>query len=389
MLKDAPRDIKILFDLKTIRTRSKALFERALSGESSHFSINKDKLNEASSLVATETKKNYPGLSVPFHSRWRHFEGSDAYNTFLKATSVLSSEAKLRTKLDLVVLSVLLDAGAGPSWSYNTKEGKTLSRSEGLAVASLEGYLSGKFGKDTVSGETLSKFKSSDMASIFQVTDQNPLVGIEGRASIINALGKHLVSSGANSPSDFFQNLFNKKEASIQEVFSNLIELLFPIWPKRFEMDGINLGDTWEHRALNFGGRTGRLIPFHKLTQWLTYSVIEPFEEANIKILDIDALTPLPEYRNGGLLIDTGVISCKGDTLRDFTPQDEFVVELRALTIRLIDDLSLLVKEKLSAPLPLAAILQGGTWSAGRAIALSKRKDGSPPFSVVSDGTVF
>jgi hypothetical protein len=39
--------------------------------------------------------------------------------------------------------------------------------------------------------------------------------------------------------------------------------------------------------------------------------------------------------------------------------------------------------------LPLAKILQGGTWAAGRKIARERRADGSPPLRVVSDGTVF
>jgi len=38
--------------------------------------------------------------------------------------------------------------------------------------------------------------------------------------------------------------------------------------------------------------------------------------------------------------------------------------------------------------LPLACILEGGTWAAGRALAAEKR-NGNPPFAVNSDGTVF
>jgi hypothetical protein len=39
--------------------------------------------------------------------------------------------------------------------------------------------------------------------------------------------------------------------------------------------------------------------------------------------------------------------------------------------------------------LPLAKVLEGGTWAAGRIIARRLRADGSPPLNVVSDGTVF
>jgi len=38
--------------------------------------------------------------------------------------------------------------------------------------------------------------------------------------------------------------------------------------------------------------------------------------------------------------------------------------------------------------LPLAKVLEGGSWAAGRALA-EKHRGGLPPLRVVSDGTVF
>ena len=38
---------------------------------------------------------------------------------------------------------------------------------------------------------------------------------------------------------------------------------------------------------------------------------------------------------------------------------------------------------------PLASVLEGGTWAAGRRIARERRADGSPPLKIISDGTVF
>lgn len=41
--------------------------------------------------------------------------------------------------IDLYLISVLLDAGAGTGWSYKSQEnGRVYRRSEGIAVASLE-----------------------------------------------------------------------------------------------------------------------------------------------------------------------------------------------------------------------------------------------------------
>ena len=56
---------------------------------------------------------------------------------------------------------------------------------------------------------------------------------------------------------------------------------------------------------------TNGLIPFHKLSQWLAYSLIEPLQAAGIAVTDIDGLTGLAEYRNGGLFVDAGVISLR------------------------------------------------------------------------------
>ncbi len=38
---------------------------------------------------------------------------------------------------------------------------------------------------------------------------------------------------------------------------------------------------------------------------------------------------------------------------------------------------------------PLGAVLEGGTWAAGRRLASAKRPGGPPPIHVISDGTVF
>src|SRR5919107_419727 len=46
---------------------------------------------------------------------------------------------------------------------------------------------------------------------------------------------------------------------------------LGPIWPGRIELGGIALGDTWRHRLAAAKDATAGLVPFHKLSQWLSY----------------------------------------------------------------------------------------------------------------------
>ena len=136
------------------------------------------------------------------------------------------------------------------------------------------------------------------------------------------------------------------------------------------------------------------LVPFHKLSQWLTYSLIEPIMEAGIDVSDAHEMTGLAEYRNGGLFVDMGVISLKDSSLLDVAhkPDSEVIIEWRALTIQLLDRIADLVRENLNFTandFPLAKVLEGGTWWAGRRVAKEKRADSSPPLKLDSDGTVF
>jgi hypothetical protein len=126
----------------------------------------------------------------------------------------------------------------------------------------------------------------------------------------------------------------------------------------------------------------------------MTYSLIEPLQWTGHEVSDVDGLTGLPEYRNGGLFLDGGVISLKDPdaALIAHEPGSTLVVEWRALTVALLDAIALLIRQKLgmtAETLPLAKVLEGGTWSAGRRIAREKRPAGGPPLSIISDGTVF
>jgi hypothetical protein len=68
------------------------------------------------------------------------------------------------------------------------------------------------------------------------------------------------------------------------------------------------------------------------------------------------------------------------------------IVEWRGLTVALLDRTAEEVRRRLgmsAAELPLAKVLEAGTWLAGRQLAAERRPDGGPPIQVDSDGTVF
>ena len=62
------------------------------------------------------------------------------------------------------------------------------------------------------------------------------------------------------------------------------------------------------------------------------------------------------------------------------------------MTVALLDRLAASVRERLGKTpqqFPLACVLEGGSWAAGREIALERRPDGSSPIRIISDGTLF
>src|SRR5262249_45337360 len=141
-----------------------------------------------------------------------------------------------------------------------------------------------------------------------------------------------------------------------------LLEGLGSIWLTGNVVEGVAQGDVWRHPFAGGEGATSGWVPFHKLSQWLAYSLFEPFEWAGVAVAKRETLTALPEYRNGGLLLDTGVLRLVDAARAAATTYDvgsELVVEWRALTVALVDELADLVRRDLGTPdLPLACVLE-------------------------------
>jgi hypothetical protein len=381
------------------------VFALVCEGKSHHFAVDLRQLGRVADYVISVMRCEYPNLQVPFHSRWRHFEVGGVPRLAWLDTQLagLTSLEKAAAKFDLAVVSVLLDAGAGHVWRYDEQSTNlTWGRSEGLAVASLHMFSQGSFSRDAlpqVDAQRLQAFTETELVTGFQVNAENPLVGISGRWRLLQKLGQVLVSSpllfGDENPrpGNLVNYLLSKSEngqLAAATVLNTVLAGLGDIWPGRLEVAGVNLGDVWQHSGVADDG----LVPFHKLSQWLTYSLLEPLQELGLVITGLDALAGLPEYRNGGLCLDMGLISAKNPEIfhSSHSVDSEVIVEWRALTVILLDHIAAKVREKLdmtSEELPLVKILQGGTWTAGRKIAAELRTGGKPPIQIDSDGTVF
>lgn len=393
--------VKELLSADAVRTRCNDIMVTAEHDELIYFQWHPEKMADIAAYVATVIQQRFPSLRIPPHSRWRHFE---VLGHGLAPASPGEPRAEVaRRAIDLVIPSVLLDAGAGPQWRYCDPRLGTLGRSEGLAAASLALFASGGLSANPddplrTDAERLSCCDDRVLARAFQVGPNNPLVGLEERASLLRRLGRLL----QDHPAIFgiparLGNLFDHIAAHAPDgcvrapdVLSLLLVILGPLWPKRLSRDGIALGDCWQHPASRDG-----YVPFHKLTQWLVYSLIEPLEIGGLRIVDDNRLTGLAEYRNGGLLLDMGALTVRDRQLlaHPQPPGSELVVEWRALTVAALDELRGAVWRQLGADrrpaLTLAELMEGGTWAAGRAVAACARSDGGPPLNILSDGTVF
>lgn len=389
------------------------LFEAAKAGRLQHFRLALDRMPALAAFVATVVRQNYPTLDMPFHARWRHFQvdGADRWQVLQASRKWESKEERARAEFDLAIVSVLLDAGAGPHWRYRDAEsGRDIGRSEGLAIASLDMFANGAFSNDArrpwrADAERLAAITSDDIRAGFQVSHTNPLEGVEGRAVLLNALGRTVLNDPATfstndspRPGGLFDALRRIGDENsglpAPEILRAVLLHLGSIWPSRLTLDGVALGDTWRHPAAATGDATDGLVPFHKLSQWLSYSLIEPLMKFGISVHDIDGLTGLAEYRNGGLFVDGGVIVPRDEKIlaEKHSPDSPVVVEWRALTVALLDELAPLVRAELhksADEFPLAKMLEGGTWAAGRRLARERRTDGGPPLAIISDGTVF
>lgn len=404
--------VAILRSPDTVRARSQQLYEYVLSDQSPYFRLHLSRLEDCLKMVLDLADSRFEDFSkIPFHSRWRHFNVGGVNRLGRLQANKMFPDSSLdqgRVYTELVIVSVLLDAGAGSRWSYREANALTrFARSEGLAVASFDMYCDGFFSSQkglSVDAEVLKGLSEAALANAMQATPENPLSGLDGRTHLLRSLG-HVIEAqpdffaGGARLGGFYDYLLAHAEKpgniiDARAVFDAVAVCLSSIWPGRVHLHGMNLGDVWQHPVVSGDGSTNGLIPFHKLSQWLTYSLLEPFVWQGYELIRLNELTGLAEYRNGGLFIDSGVIQMKDPERFKAAqrPEEHSVIEWRALTICLLDELweKLLMKKSLGKnEFPLVKLLEAGTWLAGRQLAQLRSHDAQPPIQIVSDGTVF
>ncbi|KAG6845150.1 hypothetical protein H0H87_012946 [Tephrocybe sp. NHM501043] len=407
--------------LPAIRERCSRVHDLAKQGKLEYFDYHPEKEADVAAYCI-EIMKIKP------HGRWRHLDAGvervlPGIAKWRVEDDSLDSWEVIKRSIDLFIVSVLLDAGAGNQWSYHDKSsGLKFSRSEGLGVASIHMFEHGFFSSHPdqpfrVDAAGLAKITVQRVAEAMQVNDANPMVGLEGRTSLLTGLSNALKASPIffgeeGRPGNMIDFLESESKLDsngtrvvpLSAIWYTLIEGLNPIWPSRIQLAGKSLGDVWPCTVLSTPSQSegDNLVAFHKLTSWLTYSIVEVLQKvAKWKIDGLEDLTGLPEYRNGGLLVDLGVLTLKSGLLPidpksglpKVPPSHPAIVEWRALTVIELDRIANTIRTKLgltAEQLTLAQVLEGATWKGGREIAKQKRPEtNGPPIEIESDGTVF
>ncbi|VEU19374.1 DEKNAAC100443 [Brettanomyces naardenensis] len=437
-------ELEYLYSIRSVRDTNQCTDGLIEENRLTNFDVDSSKFDSVVDFVISTIESSYETkeslLTIPIHGRYQHFEG----NGKPRLTNLINDQLKGETDLeickklvDLFMVSVLLDAGAGNEWKYTEDDGTVVSRSEGLAVASFHMFSNGDFSdskkdKYQVNGSKLANFSEEEMKKGFQVTSSNPIAGFEGRYQMIRHLGQTLVENKevfgedarpGNMVDYLIANKAKGRQLDLEDLWMCLIKSLQPIWPTegRIKVSGETIGDVWflqnriDYSKKKFGKddvpEWSKVVTFHKLVQWLTYSLFLPLiKYGHFEILNANYMTGLPEYRNGGLFVDLGLLTLKPDQLArglefskkvgfnpeipTFTPEDDVIVEWRSCIICLLDRLLPLVNGKMGISgtkyeMSLPQLIEAGSWSSGRAIAKKLRSNGGPPIELFADGTVF
>lgn len=394
----------------SIRERCGALLARARRGESGWFHVDDAALDTCAQQVVDTIRQRYRSLRIPIHSRWRQLEtgGIDRRAQLERLMAGMPAAMRGHALIDFTVVSVLLGTSAGPEWKYTeASTGRAYASAEGLAVASFHAFTCGLFSSDKdhpcqVDAQGLRGLVADHLALAFQSTPANPLPGLEGRVILLRRLGEMLaeqpeVFGEDGRPAGIFDMIVSPfghgvphtADVEAHDILSQLLASLSGLGPAGNQIGGIPLSDCWRHPAMGGPGVTEGWVPFHEQAQWITYSLLEPFQWAGVRVRGVERLTALPDHRNGGLLVDTGVLRLRNAQAASHRWRlgNEIIVEWRALTICLIDELAPRVRRLLSmdeSSLPLGCILEGGTWACGRELA-QRLRGGLPPLRITGE----
>ena len=304
------------------------------------------------------------------------------------------------------------------STTASTTPPTTSGGSTGLALATFRAFVAGAFSADKAhpcraDAATLRHVDVAALRAMLQGTPQNAIHGLEGRAAVLSRLGQLLparlsdlvlpLRTPAEAGSE--AGLGASLEVTASALFKSLLTALTPAWPSA-PVQGLPAGDVWSHRwageavgadlganlATDLGTDLGTSgwVPLHAAAQALVGALALPLQHAGYGLTGLQTLTASADCNTSALLLAAGVIVPRQQRLLSQTLKlgDEAVIECRALTVTLFDELT----EKVSSLLQPAS----GTNAAGlqvaevvHATAAVLAGGGAPSLRIAGDGALF
>ncbi|KAI8061637.1 hypothetical protein BC940DRAFT_310016 [Gongronella butleri] len=426
MLGDALNDPTGLI---TLREQCLKVQQLAVKGQSRFFDVDGSKFQDVIDLVVSTMRRDYQGQpdAMPAYGQWQRFGDQGHLQQLLSLWAAQSPLSQAQRLTDLFIVTAALDIESmhrHRAWSYQDPHAaRRYTGSQGIALAVLELFMNGVFSTEPddpcrVDADALIHL---DMSSVANLQATATLPGLENRIQLLNHMGTVIKAQSyfydaktkANRPGYFIDYLLG--HASTIHTKKGPLIPLETLWPAMLQLGELwgatPAGDVHEcpSTLLDSAASIDASIPFHKHTQWLVYSLCEPLEKLLGAIIEgKDLLTPVPDYAQGGLLLDTGFLTLKraeydrgiaqfrkhaqqhGLAQVEVTPMfdanDPVVTEWRALTVAYIDiaaDHARQTLHQTRTSLPLSKFMEAGSFNVGKELAeISRPLTQIPPIAI-------
>lgn len=382
-----------LLTARAVRDRAAGVFEAARAERLAHIRVDLTKLPDAVARTISAIEASYPDFQIPPFGCWRAFEagGYDRWSALAGARGFETPDAFLCAAADLAILCHVLSVPLRDGWTLtDTITGETLSGREGLSVGVLSMFAAGSFSSDPsdplrADAHALIRLEEDEIVWGLQLDRNRDSDTVRSITELFRRLGEAsglrpdlFEIDGATRPGHLVVPFFAASASApveLAKLLEALLDGLSPMWQGGARLDDVTLGDAWHHSALLQDLDAPGIVPFHLPAQEMAYALVEPFAQAGVEVVGLDDLTGLANLEHAALFLDAGVLSLKdvGDADPDGPSALDRAIELRALTVILLDRLAVALRNDLEAPegaLPLTCVMEGGTLQAGREVLL-------------------
>ncbi len=394
-----------LMTAEAIREQANNVLEAAVSGKLASVSVDLEKMPQLVERASQVMEAAYPDLQIPPSGCWRYLEadGIDRWGMLANARSFGSPEELVCSAADLAIVIHTMSVPLHPEWRWvDPVSGNPHAGREAIALAALSMFAAGSFSAEPADplradAHALIRLEEAEIVEALKLDRNRDATSIQSITGALHRLGETI----GLRPDLFEQNddlrpgclaeTYLREHGDtpilLPDVLASLLEGISPIWGGGATYGDVGLGDAFRHSQILGDRKGGGIVPFHLSAQEMAYSLIEPFAWAGVEVGDYDSLTGLANLEHALLFIDTGVIQLKRECSNDL----DRAIEIRALSVALLDLLAASLREVLEAPegaLPLTCVMEGATLRMGTEIAEEKPEFSAEVSGILAAGAV-